>query len=106
MEHTKVFDLFFLPKPLSTGHLLIPLQTTGFPGTTNCKTLADDYNQSMSCGFTTGKYLGRPLWGVQANSYNTPDILEDDKTGALPLQTHWQGRSFTYKQTNSKHPYF
>lgn len=93
MEHAKAFDLFFLPQPRSTDHLPIPLQTTVFPGITNCKILAEYDNQSMSYSFTTSEYSGSLSWGVQTNFYNTPGILKDDKTQALPLQIHWQGRS-------------
>lgn len=66
---------------------------------TNCKAPAEYDNQSMIYEFTTGNYSGSFSWGVQANSYNTPDILEDDRTRTLPLQTHWQGSFFTYRQT-------
>lgn len=58
----------------------------------------------MSYGFTTGKYSGHLSWGIQTDSYNTAYILEDDRTQALPLKTHWQGRSFTYREV--EYPYF
>lgn len=58
MEHAQAFGSFFcVPQPLCTKHLLIPLQTTGFPQTTTGETVAEFDNQSMNYGFTTGKFL-------------------------------------------------
>lgn len=89
----KLWIFFFFSSSATVHRSLIALQTTAFSGSTNCRTLAECENQSMSCGITTGKYSGSLSWRIQANSYNTPDILEGDKTEALPLQTHWQGSS-------------